>query len=74
MARAADGVDVSFAHYWRRWLADKQPDLTVGALEDLEVHGRKRLLPHLGHLAIGEIHERLAHAHVAGRASSGGRS
>jgi integrase len=58
MARAADGVDVSFARYWRRWLADKQPYLTVGAVEDLEVHGRKRLLPHLGHLAIGEIHER----------------
>ena len=34
------------------------PYLTEGALEDLETHGRKRLLPHLAHLPIGEITER----------------
>jgi hypothetical protein len=51
------GGDVSFASFWRRWLADKQPYLTEGSLEDLEGHGRKRLPPHLGHISVGAISE-----------------
>jgi integrase len=50
-------ADVTFARFWTRWLTDKRPYLTAGALEDLEAHGRKRLLPHLGHLALGSLHE-----------------
>ena len=53
----APGADASFACFWRRWLADKQPYLTEGSLEDLETHGRKRLLPHLAHVPIGAITE-----------------
>ena len=34
------------------------PYLTDGTLEDLETDGRKRLLPHLAHLPLGEITER----------------
>ena len=36
----------------------KQPYLTAGSLEDLATHGRKRLLPHLAHVPVGEISER----------------
>jgi len=50
-------ADASFGCFWRRWLADKQPYLTEGSLEDLETHGRKRLLPHLAHVPIGAITE-----------------
>ena len=42
--RASRG-DVSLACFWRRWLAEKQPYLTEGSLEDLGTHGRKRLPP-----------------------------
>ncbi len=49
------GADASFARYWREWLAERRPYLTDGALEDLETHGRKRLLPHLAHQRIGHI-------------------
>jgi hypothetical protein len=55
---ASPGAQVSFARFWRAWLAEKRPYLTDGALEDLETHGRKRLLPHLAHLPVGEITER----------------
>src|SRR5215210_3775219 len=48
-------ADASFACFWRRWLADKQPYLTEGSLEDLEAHGRKRLLPHLAHIPVSAI-------------------
>ena len=54
---SATGADASFACFWRRWLADKQPYLTEGSLEDLETHGRKRLLPHLAHVPVGAISE-----------------
>lgn len=57
-ARDDQRINVSFARHWHRWLADKEPYLTVGALEDLEAHGRKRLLPHLGQLQVTDIHER----------------
>jgi len=55
---ASPSAQASFACYWRAWLAEKRPYLTAGALEDLETHGRKRLLPHLPHLPLGEITER----------------
>jgi hypothetical protein len=55
--REPQATEVSFARHWVRWLADKQPYLTTGALEDLEAHGRKRLLPHLGHLTLATMHE-----------------
>ena len=55
---ASPGAQASFARFWRAWLAEKRPYLTDGALEDLETHGRKRLLPHLAHLPLGEITER----------------
>jgi hypothetical protein len=38
-------AEASFARYWRAWLGDKRAYITDGALEDLETHGRKRLLP-----------------------------
>ena len=50
-------ADASFACFWPRWLADKQPYLTEGSLEDLDTHGRKRLLPHLAHVPVGAISE-----------------
>ena len=49
--------DTTFACFWRRWLAEKQPYLTEGSLEDLETHGRKRLLPHLAHVPVATISE-----------------
>jgi integrase len=49
--------DMSFGRFWREWLAAKQPYLTEGALEDLDAHGRKRLLPHLAHLPIATLSE-----------------
>jgi len=55
---ACPGAQASFARYWRAWLAEKRAYLTEGALEDLETHGRKRLLPHLAHLPLGDITER----------------
>jgi integrase len=55
---ASPGAEVSFARFWRAWLAEKRPYLTDGALEDLETHGRKRLLPHLAHVPLGDITER----------------
>jgi len=55
---ASPEAQASFARFWRAWLADKRPYLTDGALEDLETHGRKRLLPRLAHLPLGEITER----------------
>jgi integrase len=51
------GAEASFGCFWRRWLAEKQPYLTEGSLEDLETHGRKRLLPHLAHVPVGAISE-----------------
>jgi integrase len=51
------GADTSFGCFWRRWLAEKRPYLTGGSLEDLETHGRKRLLPHLAHVPVGAISE-----------------
>jgi hypothetical protein len=53
--RAAAGV--SFARFWRRWLADERSYLTAGAVEDLDAHGRKRLLPCLAHRAVGNLTE-----------------
>ena len=38
-------ADTSFACFWRRWLAHKQPYLTEGSLEDLETHGRSACSP-----------------------------
>jgi hypothetical protein len=52
------GRDTSFGRLWRDWLNAKQPYLTQGAFEDLEAHGRKRLLPHLAQLPIGALSER----------------
>ena len=54
---ARPAAEASFARYWRAWLADKRAYITDGALEHLETHGRKRLLPHFAHLPIGEIRE-----------------
>jgi integrase len=51
------GADASFGCFWRRWLTEKQPYLTEGSLEDLETHGRKRLLPHLAHIPVSAISE-----------------
>jgi integrase len=53
----APASDTSFAAFWRRWLADKRPDLTEGAIEDLEVHANKRLLPHLAHRPLADLRE-----------------
>ena len=50
-------AEASFARYWRAWLADKRAYITDGALEDLETHGRKRLLPHFARISISEITE-----------------
>ena len=55
---ASPAAHASFARFWRAWLAEKRPYLTEGALEDLETHGRKRLLPYLAHLRLAEITER----------------
>ena len=55
---ACPGGQASCSRFWRAWLAGKRAYLTVGALEDLETHGRKRLLPHLAHLPLGDITER----------------
>jgi hypothetical protein len=57
IAPAPPAAEASFARYWRVWLADKRAYMTDGALEDLETHGRKRLLPHFAHVPIGEITE-----------------
>jgi hypothetical protein len=55
MQLASPAAQASFAHFWRAWLAEKKrPYLTAGALEDLETHGRKRLLPDLAHLPLGD--------------------
>ena len=43
----AVGADAPFARFWRTWLLEKRPYITDGSLEDLETHGRKRLLPTL---------------------------
>jgi integrase len=53
----APAAEASFARYWQAWLADKRAYVTDGAHEDLETHGRKRLLPHFAHLPIGQITE-----------------
>jgi hypothetical protein len=57
LALAPPAAEASFARYWRPWLADKRAYITDGALEDLETHGRKRLLPHFGRISVGEITE-----------------
>ena len=51
------GADGSFGCFWQRWLAEKQPYLTDGSLEDLTTHGRKRILPHFAHVPVGAITE-----------------
>jgi integrase len=50
-------ADLSFGRFWRDWIAAKRPYLTDGALEDLDAHGRKRLLPHLAQVPIGALSE-----------------
>jgi integrase len=58
LARTAPAdPEMSFGRFWRAWLATKQPYLTEGALEDLDAHGRKRLLPHLAHRPIDTLSE-----------------
>jgi hypothetical protein len=49
---------ISFSRFWRDWLVAKRPYLTDGALEDLDTHGRKPILPHLAHLPIATLSER----------------
>jgi integrase len=56
-AETPPGAEVSFACFWRRWLSQKQPYLTEGSLEDLEAHGRKRILPHFAHVPVGAVTE-----------------
>jgi hypothetical protein len=50
VAPAPPAAEASFARYWRAWLADTRAYITDGALEDLETHGRKRLLPNFAQL------------------------
>jgi integrase len=42
---ALAGPQTTFATLWAQLLAGKRAQLTAGAFEDLEAHGRKRLLP-----------------------------
>ena len=64
---------VVFGCSWRRRLAEKPPYLTGGSLEDLETHGRKRLLPQLAHLPVGAISEQTSETGWPGWWSSNGR-
>jgi hypothetical protein len=53
----APAAELSFGRFWIQWLADKRPYLTEGAIEDLEGHGTKRLLPHLAHRPLVALSE-----------------
>ena len=54
---SAFAQDISFGTFWHEWLSDKTPYLSEGALEDLQAHGRKRLLPHLGERSVCAVTE-----------------
>ena len=53
----ASAAKPSFGGFWLRWLADKRRYLTDGAIEDLEAHGTKRLLPYLAHRPLAALGE-----------------
>jgi integrase len=44
-----------FGEFFPVWLRTRRPYLTAGTWADYEVHGRKRLLPHLGELRLTAI-------------------
>lgn len=44
-----------FAVHWPRFLAGKRPYVTRGTLADYETHGRLRLVPAFGELALGGL-------------------
>jgi integrase len=45
----------AFEAYWNRWLARRKPYLEAGTWQDYEIHGRKRLVPALGSIALGRL-------------------
>jgi len=47
----------SFEAFWTRMLAERKPYLTEGGYEDMETHGRLRLVPFLGPYRLSRIDE-----------------
>ncbi|MGO9907481.1 MAG: hypothetical protein ACLP4R_08515 [Solirubrobacteraceae bacterium] len=45
----------TFGAYWDRWLAQRRPYLEAGTWTGYETSGRKRLVPALGYLSLGEL-------------------
>jgi len=45
----------TFGAYWDRWLAQRRPYLEAGTWTGYATNGRKRLVPALGHLSLGEL-------------------
>ena len=45
----------TFGAYWDRWLAQRRPYLEAGTWTGYATSGRKRLVPALGHLSLGEL-------------------
>ena len=58
--RAGRGGEVrhtkeTFGAYWDRWLAQRRPYLEAGTWTGYKTSGRKRLVPALGYLSLGEL-------------------
>ena len=45
----------TFGAYWDRWLAQRRPYLEAGTWTGYAANGRKRVVPALGHLSLGEL-------------------
>ena len=55
----------SFEAFWNRLLAERQPYLTKGGYQDMETHGRLRLLPFFGPHRLSQIDEVLVREWLA---------
>jgi Phage integrase, N-terminal SAM-like domain len=45
----------TFGDYWARWLTHRRPYLEPGTWSGYEIHGRKRLVPAVGSLSLGDV-------------------
>jgi integrase len=55
----------SFEGFWNRLLAERKPYLTKGGYQDMETHGRLRLLPFFGPYRLSQIDEVLVREWLA---------
>jgi len=55
----------TFGAYWERWLTQRRPYLEAGTWTGYEISGRKRLVPALGRLSLGELSTEMIRGFVA---------